>query len=97
MPAGNDSGGYNFKILHTMSTIKKWVVLTSGKRSLTDISKELKKKGFVVGHVLKAIGQITGEATDDIKHSAEDIDGITDIFQSHDDIELGDPDSPVTW
>lgn len=80
-----------------MPTKKKWVILTSGKRPLKDISKELKKKGFAIDHVMEAIGQITGEATSEIKTSAKDIDGITDIILSHDDIQLGDPDSTETW
>lgn len=80
-----------------MANNKKWIILTSGDRSLQDIATDLKNTGFAIEYVLDAIGQITGEASDEMKRKAEKIAGVTDIIPSHDDIHLGDPEAPVTW
>ena len=80
-----------------MSKNKKWIVITSGDRAISDISADLKKEGFKVEYELEAIGQITGEASDAIKTAAQKIKGITSISPSHDDINIGNPDSNMTW
>ncbi len=80
-----------------MSKNKKWIVITNGDRSLTEVSADLKKKGFSVEYELDAIGQITGEAGEDFKTEAMKIKGISSITSSHDDIQIGDPNSNETW
>lgn len=80
-----------------MSNNKKWIVITSGERSINDISADLKRKGFIVDNVLEAIGQITGEGGEGIEKEAASIKGVISIVPSHDDIHIGDPDSAVTW
>ena len=80
-----------------MTANKKWIVITSGDRPVNEISADLKKKGFKVEYELDAIGQITGEASEDIKKEAQKIMGVTSISPSGDDINIGNPDSDVTW
>ena len=80
-----------------MTANKKWIVITSGDRPVNEISADLKKKGFKVEYELDAIGQITGEASEDVKIASQKIKGITSISQSHDDINIGTPDSDITW
>ncbi len=80
-----------------MSNNKKWIVITNGERSMQEVSADLKKNGFSIEYELDAIGQITGEAGDDFKTEAMKIKGISSISPSHDDIQIGDPNSDVTW
>ena len=42
---------------------KGWIVTTSGERSVKDVAKDLKAKGFSVDQVLDEIGAITGRST----------------------------------
>jgi hypothetical protein len=79
-----------------MSNKKQWIVVTSGDHSIDDISKALEKKGFTVDSKLEAIGQIIGSATDDIKAEALKVKGVSSIEPSH-EINLGAPDSDITW
>ena len=80
-----------------MPVNKKWIIITSGTRPLKDISADLEKHGFKVQHELDAIGQITGEGSEEIHSKLKSVQGVTDIFDSHEDIQLGDPDMEVTW
>ena len=64
---------------------------------MNEVSADLKKHGFKVEYELEAIGQITGEASDSIKEAAKKIAGISSITASHDDINIGNPDSDITW
>ena len=50
-----------------------------------------------VEYELEAIGQITGEASDAVQKAAQKIKGITSISPSGDDINIGNPDSDITW
>ena len=77
--------------LNPMSANKKWIVITSGDRSINEISADLKKEGFKVEYELEAIGQITGEASDAVQKAAQKIKGITSISPSGDDINIGNP------
>lgn len=80
-----------------MATNKNWVVITTGDRPIKEISAELKKKGFKVEHEMEAIGQITGAASETVKKEAQNIKGIASISASADDINIGDPNSAITW
>lgn len=79
------------------SAKKKWIVITSGDQPLDEISKALTQKGFSIESTMDAIGQITGEASEAVKKQALKIPGVTDIVSSHDDINIGNPDSETTW
>ena len=50
----------------TMSESKRWIVTTSNKRALSDVTKELTKTGFAVDQVLSEIGCVTGTASSDV-------------------------------
>jgi hypothetical protein len=80
-----------------MGKNKKWVVTTSGNRSLNDVEKELTDNGFAVDQVLDAIGIITGEVTDDdVVDRLRAIPGVTDV-EPDADINIGPPGAPDTW
>ena len=80
-----------------MPAKKTWIILTSGEEPLESISKELTQKGFTVESTLDAIGQIIGQGSDEIQKEALKIKGVTDVFASHDDINIGDPGSDLSW
>ena len=80
-----------------MSAKKTWIVLTSGDEPLQKIAEKLEEKGFTVESTLDAIGQIVCQGSEEEKEEALKIKGVTDIFASHDDINIGPPDSDLTW
>jgi hypothetical protein len=75
---------------------KGWIVTTSGERSVKDVAKDLKAKGFSVDQVLDEIGAITGAADDDVAAKARNIKGVADVSPDG-SIDIGPPDSPTTW
>jgi predicted transcriptional regulator len=79
-----------------MAANNRWIVTTSGKDSLGDIKKQLTEKGFTVEQVMDEIGCITGTATEEAVKKMKTIPGVTDISPDT-DINIGPPDSPVTW
>lgn len=79
-----------------MPKSKRWVVTTSGDRSLGEIEKNLTEAGFDVDQVLDEIGCVTGTASDDIAESSRAISGITDV-SPEEPIDIGPPDASVTW
>lgn len=80
-----------------MAAKKTWIVLTSGDEPLKKIAEKLEEKGFTVESTLDAIGQIIGQASEETIKEALQIEGITDILSSHDDINIGPPGSDLTW
>jgi hypothetical protein len=76
---------------------KNWIVIASGDRSLTEISEELSGKGFKVGQVLEAIGQITGESSSEVAKEEFKVNGVADIVPMGDDIQLPGPEEDLTW
>ena len=68
-----------------MAEKKKLIVTTSGDRPLSAIKKDLTKKGFAVGRVLKETGVITGTATAAAVEKLRAIPGVDDVS----------PDEPV--
>jgi hypothetical protein len=80
-----------------MSTDKTWIILTSGDQPIEAITSDLETKGFKIDATLEAIGQIIAKGPEGMKTEALNIKGVTDIFPSHDDINLGAPDSDLTW
>ena len=72
------------------------VVTTSPDRSIDAIALDLEKAGFVVEHVLEAIGSITGRSSPASIARLEAIDGVTDVSPST-DVGIGPPDGDVTW
>ena len=76
---------------------KKWIVITSGNRPLEDISNDLTQKGFSIQFKMDAIGQISAEGSEDLKSEGLKIPGVTDIVAEHGDINIGNPESDITW
>jgi hypothetical protein len=79
-----------------MRESKKWIVTTSGDRPLSDVMKDLEEIGFASDQVLDEIGCITGTASDDIAKRARAISGVADV-SSDEPVDIGPPDTPVTW
>ena len=79
-----------------MAKKKRWIVTTSGDRSLKDVQKNLVESGFTVDQVLGEIGAITGAAGDEIAEKLRKIPGIVDV-SPEEQIDIGPPDAPVTW
>lgn len=79
-----------------MTEKKRWIVTTSGDRPLSDIKKKLAESGFAIDQVLNEIGCITGNADDTVVERSRSIPGVVDISPDT-PIDIGPPDSPVTW
>lgn len=75
---------------------KNWIVTTSGDRSLKDVSKDLKQRGFQVDHVLEEVGAITGSGEDDTAEKLRSVPGVTDVSPDV-EVDIGPPDAPETW
>ena len=78
-----------------MAKGKTWIVTTSGDRPAKDVAKDLKATGFSVGQLIDEIGSITGEADDAVREASSDR-GVTDVSRDS-QIDIGPPDSPMTW
>jgi hypothetical protein len=75
-----------------MAKGKKWIVTTSGNRSLSEIKKELTKAGFGVESVLEDIGVITGTTND--AERLRSISGVSDVSPDQ-EVDIGPPDAPI--
>jgi hypothetical protein len=75
-----------------MTKGKKWIVTTSGDRSLNDIKKDLTEVGFGVDQVLEDIGVITGTARD--AKRLRSISGVSDVSPDQ-EVDIGPPDAPI--
>ncbi|OQP40899.1 hypothetical protein A4H97_14940 [Niastella yeongjuensis] len=78
-----------------MASNKKWIVTTSNK-DLDEIKKQLDENGFAVNQVMTEIGCISGTASEEVVNKLRTLPGVTDISPDT-DINIGPPDSPVTW
>ena len=76
---------------------KNWIVIASGDRPLNEISVELSGKGFKVGQVLEAIGQITGESDAEVSEDELQVAGVAEIVPMGDDIQLPGPEEDLSW
>jgi len=73
---------------------KKWIVTTSGERSLSDVKKQLAESGFAVDQVLDEIGIITGTSSDEDVERVRSVKGVADV--SPDEVvDIGPPDAPI--
>ena len=79
-----------------MAKKKRWIVTTSGNRTLSDVKKNLSEAGFTVDQVLDEIGCITGSASDTVAKKLQVIPGVADV-SAETSIDIGPPDAPVTW
>ena len=75
---------------------KPMIVIASGERPLTDVTKDLEAAGFQVGEVLHAIGQVTGTAKPGLQTRLRSIQGVADVSEAHQDFNIGPPDAPVS-
>ncbi len=81
-----------------MDERKKLVVTTSEDRSIKEVEKDLVKKGFVVAQVYESIGSIRGEIADGEKiDKLKEIPGVIDVSEEPPPVNIGPPDSPISW
>ena len=78
-----------------MAKQKRWVVTTSGDRSLSDVRKNLVESGFSVDQVLGEIGLITGVAEDDVADRVRKLPGVVDVSPEL-TADIGPPDASVS-
>ncbi|HET7437547.1 MAG TPA: hypothetical protein VFN10_22775 [Thermoanaerobaculia bacterium] len=74
---------------------KDWVVMTTGKRPLADIAKELRASGFHVEHMLDELHMITGQAIDGVAARVRKVKGVADV-SANVGADIGPPDSDVS-
>ena len=79
-----------------MSGTKKWVVTTSGDRSLKDVKKKLADEGFTIDQVLDEIGCIRGTASEDVAERLRAVPGIADVSPEPPTINIGPPDASIS-
>jgi hypothetical protein len=79
-----------------MPDTKRWVVTTSGDRSLRDVEKNLVEAGFTVDEVFDEIGVINGTADEEVAEQLRAIPTVVDV-SPEDVIDIGPPDKPVSW
>jgi len=79
-----------------MAKRTEWIVTTTGKRPIADVVKELRGAGFEVKQVLEEIGSVTGSAEAKAVPRLRKIRGVADVSPDT-AIDLGPPDSDVTW
>lgn len=77
-----------------MTKRKKWIVTTSGKKSLSDVKKKLTESGFKVDQVMDEIGIITGTSSDDDVEKLRKVAGVADISPDE-QVDIGPPDAPI--
>jgi hypothetical protein len=75
---------------------KKWIITTSGDRSLEEVRKDLVSAGLRVDQVLDQIGCITGEASVAVAQRLLNIPGVVDVSPDE-AIDIGLPGSDETW
>ena len=79
-----------------MADSKGWIITTSDERPIAEITDDLKKAGFSVGHVMAEIGSISGAAAEDTLSKLRSIPGVVDISPDS-PIDIGPPDADKTW
>jgi hypothetical protein len=79
-----------------MAEARKWVVTLSGERPLDAVRRDMEEAGFKAGHVLEAIGVVTGECDPEAAAKLRQVAGVADVSPDS-PIDLGPPDSPTTW
>jgi len=75
---------------------KRWIVTMSGERPIREVRKDLAKHGFDVADVYDEIGSISGAGDDDVAEKLREVPGVADV-SPEEPIDIGPPDSPVTW
>lgn len=71
------------------------VVTVSGERPIQEVARDLRAQGFKVGHVLDAIGSVTGSAHSKTKSKLKSIRGVADVSDDH-PIDIGPPDAEIS-
>jgi hypothetical protein len=79
-----------------MADTKRWIVTTTGKRGINEVTQDLQNLGFNVDQVHSEIGVFTGQAGDDLVERMRSVPGVSDVSPD-DRVDIGPPDAPVTW
>lgn len=80
-----------------MSKNSRWVVITSGDRSINEVKNEIAKKGFDVHRVLESLGYITGEVTNDnVVDKLRATAGVRSVEEQPPEINIGPPGASIS-
>lgn len=79
-----------------MAKAKKWIITTSGDRSIHEIAKDLADAGLTDSQVLEAVGSITGSAGAKAVAKLRKVRGVVDVSPDF-PVDVGPPDSSETW
>ena len=63
-----------------MSKPKLWIIITDRRRPIREVLRELTDAGLVVGHVLEAMGGITGSAEEKAVENLRKVNGVMNIW-----------------
>lgn len=77
-----------------MAKGKRWIVTTSGDKSLSDVKKKLTDAGFNVEQVMNEIGCITGTGSEAVAKRLRSVPGVTDVSPDE-QVHIAPPDSPI--
>ena len=73
-----------------------WVVTISSDRPVSQIQQDLAAAGCSVKNILAEIGVIIADCDSNAVQAVRQISGVVDVSPDQ-TINLGPPDSPVTW
>lgn len=79
-----------------MTKAKMWVITTGSDRPIHDIARDLADRGLVGGVILEETGVITGSAAEKVVAKLRKVRGVADVSPDI-QVDIGPPDSPVTW
>ena len=79
-----------------MAETKRWTITVSTDRPIRDIAKDLANAGLIGGKILKEIGSITGSAKEESAAKLRKVRGVVDVSPDI-PVDVGPPDSPITW
>ena len=71
------------------------IVTLSGDRPIHEVTRDLKAAGFEVGHVLEAVGVVTGAAHPTRLAKLKSVKGVADVSPDQ-PVDIGPPDADVS-
>jgi hypothetical protein len=79
-PPGQPRGKTRLTTIGSMSKTRLWIIITDRRRPICEVLRELTDAGLVVGHVLEAIGGITGSAEEKAVENLRKVNGVMNIW-----------------
>lgn len=80
-----------------MSADTKWIVtVESPGRDIGAVADDLRKEGLIISEIMSEVGVISGTAEASSSAKMRRIRGVIDVTKDG-TIEIGNPDSKITW